>query len=143
MSADTLLLINTSVVAIDGRGLAIEGAPGSDKSSLALALIDRGALLVGDDGALLERSGDRVVASPPPAITGLLEVHGVGLVELLTAAPVPLALILTLGSPAPRLPETLATRTLLGCAIPVLPFAPGSIAPAVRAEWALRQHGLA
>ena len=43
-------LIQASCVAIGGRGLLILGAPGSGKSSLALALIDRGARLIGDDG---------------------------------------------------------------------------------------------
>jgi serine kinase of HPr protein (carbohydrate metabolism regulator) len=143
MSPERTLLINASVVAIAGRALAIEGAPGSDKSSLALALIDRGAVLVGDDGVLIERAGDRVIAHPPPRIAGLLEVHGVGLVKLPTSPPTPLALILTLGMDVPRLPEALEIRQLLGCAIPVLPFAPGTIAPAARAEWALREHGLA
>ena len=46
----TATLANVSCVAIGGRGVLIEGAPGSGKSSLALALIDRGAALVGDDG---------------------------------------------------------------------------------------------
>ena len=36
-------------VAIAGRALLIEGAPGTGKSSLGLALIDRGAQLIGDD----------------------------------------------------------------------------------------------
>ena len=46
-------------VAIKGRGVLIEGAPGSGKSSLALALIDRGAVLVGDDGVTLAAQGGR------------------------------------------------------------------------------------
>jgi hypothetical protein len=41
------------------------------------------------------------------------------------------------------LPETpLATRVIAGIAVPVLAFAPGTMAPAARAEWALRLHGL-
>jgi len=37
-----------TAVAINGRAVLIEGPPGAGKSTLALALIDRGAVLVGD-----------------------------------------------------------------------------------------------
>lgn len=127
---------------MDGRALLIEGAPGLGKSSLALALIDRGAQLIGDDGVRLIRRGDQIIACPPPNIKGLLEVRGVGLFALPICDGAPVSLVLTLGKEAPRLPDTLTTKPLLGLAIPVLPFVPGDIAPAVRAEMALRRHGL-
>ncbi len=120
----------------------IEGEPGSGKSSLTLALIDRGAQLIGDDGVTLQREGDAIVARPPPNIAGLLEVRGVGLVELPLAPPTPLALILQLDGAGERLPERLPTRDILGVELPVLAFEPGTIAPAERAEWALRVHGI-
>ncbi|HQA17982.1 MAG TPA: serine kinase, partial [Novosphingobium sp.] len=44
------LVHQATCVAIKGRALLIEGPPGSGKSSMALALIDRGAALIGDDG---------------------------------------------------------------------------------------------
>lgn len=141
-------VIQASAVAILGRALLIEGPPGSGKSTLALALIDRGAGLIGDDAVTLARAafagGDRLIASPPPNIAGLLEVRGIGLVRLPLAAPAPAALILQLGGPpGARLPETpLARRTIAGVAVPVLAFDPGLVAPALRAEWALRVHGL-
>jgi serine kinase of HPr protein (carbohydrate metabolism regulator) len=137
------VLIQASCVAIGGRALMISGPPGSGKSSLALALIDRGAGLIGDDGVSLTREGDAIIAAPPPRIAGLAEVRGVGLVTLPLAAPAPLALILTLGEAEhERLPERLSQRIIAGLAIPVLPFAPGPLIPALRAEWALRLHGL-
>ena len=139
------LVMQASAVAIGGRALLIEGPPGSGKSTLALALIDRGAGLIGDDAVALHRDAQgRLIASSPPNIAGLLEVRGIGLVRLPTAAPAPTALILTLGGGEPeRLPEVLALRDLAGVAVPVLPFDPGTIAPAARAEWALAVHGLA
>lgn len=133
-----------SAVAIGGRALLIEGPPGSGKSSLALALIDRGAGLIGDDAVTLAPADGRLIAAPPPNIAGLIEVRGVGLVPLPCASPAPAALILTLGGPPPeRLPlAPLPARTIAGVAIPVLAFDPGPVAPALRAEWALRVHGL-
>lgn len=135
--------MQASAVVIEGRALLIEGPPGSGKSSLALALIDRGAGLIGDDGVTLTAKSGRLIASPPPNIASLLEVRGVGLVTLEVAAPAPVALILTLGGPpAERLPRSpLPTRSIAGVAVPVLAFDSGPIAPAPRAEWALRMHG--
>lgn len=137
-------VMHASAVAISGHAVLIEGSPGSGKSSLALALIDRGAQLIGDDAVALSRADDRLIASPPPTIAGLLEVRGVGLIRLPVASLTPVALILTLGgAQGDRLPEALPRRAVLGVDVPVLAFDPGRIAPAIRAEWALRQHGLA
>ncbi len=137
-------VLQASCVVIGGRALMIEGPPGSGKSSLALALLDRGAGLIGDDAVILRREGDTIMASPPPNIAGLVEIRGVGIVNLPVAGAAPLALILSLGGPpGERLPEQAAKREILGLAIPALPFAPGALAPAQRAEWALQVHGLA
>lgn len=135
------IILQASVVTIEDRALAIEGPSGSGKSSLALALIDRGAMLIGDDAATLTLSGDNLIASAPPNIAGLIELHGIGLFELPVGKPTALSLILTLGGDPERLPKAPATRTIHGIDIPVLPFNPGTIAPAVRAEWALRRFG--
>lgn len=136
------IVMQASVVAINGRALLIEGAPGSGKSSLALALIDRGAMLVGDDGVTLRREGPQLIAAPPPNIAGKLEVRNVGLIDL-PCTSAPLALILVLGNDAPRYPEPLQQRNLLGVPIPALPFRPGDAIQALRAEWAMRMHGIA
>lgn len=134
------LLPNVTAVAIGGRGLLIEGAPGSGKSSLALMLIDRGAVLVGDDGVALERRGDALWAHPPPRIAGKMELRGVGIVEL-PAAAAPLALAVTLGGDSARLPEP-GSRRLEGAALPWLALQGSGLGLALRAEWALRLHGL-
>ena len=94
----------------------------------------------------MSRQGDRLIASPPPNIEGLIELRGIGLFELALGEPCPLALILSLDAEAERLPdrlpESLACRQLLGVAVPCLAFDAGTIAPAVRAEMALARHGL-
>ena len=131
-----------SCVAIRGRGVLIEGEPGGGKSSLALALIDRGATLVGDDGVLLEARDKRLWALPPPAIAGLLEIRNVGLATL-PAAPAPLALVLRLDPDATRHIEAPERTTLAGLDLPMVRLWPGSPVLALRAEWALALHGTA
>lgn len=134
------LLANVTCVAVGGRGLLVEGPPGSGKSSLALALIDRGAVLVGDDGVALERLGERLWAHPPPNTAGKLELRGVGIVDLPTQA-APLALVLTLEGDVERLTES-ELVDLKGVQLPRLRFCADAALAAVRAEWALRLHGL-
>ncbi|MBX7483719.1 HPr kinase/phosphorylase [Qipengyuania qiaonensis] len=135
------VLANVTGVAIAGRALLIEGPPGSGKSSLALALIDRGAILVGDDAIRVTREGSTLIAAPPPNTAGFIELRNVGLVEL-PVAKGPVALILRLDSKAPRFPMETVTRAVEGIEVPVLPFAAGDAVQALRAEYALASHGL-
>lgn len=137
------MLHQATCVAVDGRGLLIEGPPGSGKSSLALALIDRGAVLVGDDGVDLEAVGDRLLASPAPAISGLLEVRNVGLLRYPVEERVPLCLALRLDAAAERLPDGPGTIELLGLALPLVRLWPDSPVLPLRALAALSQFGLA
>ena len=99
------VVYQATAVAIDGRAVLIEGPPGTGKSSLALALIDRGAVLIGDDAVLLEVVERRVLASPHPRVAGLIEVRNVGLVTMPVVAAVPVALVLVLDPDAPRYVE--------------------------------------
>src|SRR5688500_15992364 len=108
-----------SCVARGGRALLIEGPAGSGKSSLTLALIDRGALLVGDDGVLLERSADRLLARPHPNIAGRLEVRNLGLLVFPTCGPVPVALLLRLDEQAPRYLHDHGNAELHGTTLPL------------------------
>ena len=134
-------LANVSCVALGGRAVLIEGAPGSGKSSLALALIDRGAVLVGDDGVTLEDRGGRLWTAPPPNIAGLIEIRNLGLVEL-PATSAPLALVARLDPAAPRFIER-ASEALLGAhSLPVVALWPETPALALRLEYALKTYGL-
>ena len=137
----TQVLANVTGVAIGGRALLIEGAPGLGKSSLALALIDRGAVLIGDDAIELVVQDGALIAAPPPNTAGLIEVRNIGLVELPTMR-VPVALVLQLDPDAPRFPMDVPTREMAGMSVPVLPFSPGDATQALRAEFALAKHGL-
>ena len=135
------MLLQASCVAIDGWALLILGPPGSGKSSLALALIDRGAVLVGDDGVTLTARDGRLFASPPPNTAGLIELRNVGLVTYPTAIEVPIALALDLDPQAPRFIEAAERVTLLGIDIPKVRLWPDSPVLAQRAEAALTKYG--
>jgi serine kinase of HPr protein (carbohydrate metabolism regulator) len=130
-----------SCVAIGGRAVLIEGPPGSGKSGLALALIDRGAALVGDDGVLLEPRDGRLWALPPPNIEGLLEIRNVGLARL-AAVSAPVALVLRLDRDAPRHVETAEQAEFIGMTLPLVRLWPDTPVLPLRAEWALAMHGL-
>jgi HPr kinase/phosphorylase len=71
--------IHGTCVDIKGHGVLIQGKPGMGKSSLALQLMDRGAILVADDQTLLSRELEEVVAQSPLSLRGLLEVRGIGI----------------------------------------------------------------
>jgi serine kinase of HPr protein (carbohydrate metabolism regulator) len=138
---DEGILLQATGVSIEGRALILLGEPGSGKSSLALALIDRGAQLIGDDGIIITSDGDRLVASPPPNITGKLEIRNVGIVEF-PVVTAPLCLALELCENAPRYVDKSESYEIAGMAIPLLQLGAGDAVQALRAEMALKLHGL-
>lgn len=129
-------------VAIGGRGLLIEGAPGSGKSSLALALIDRGAVLVGDDGVLLESVGQHLIARPHPNTHGLIEVRNIGVLAMAASAGAPVALVVLLDDAAPRFVEAAETVKRAGIDLPLIRLWPDSPVLHLRAELAVDRFGL-
>jgi hypothetical protein len=136
------VLLQASCVAIAGRAVLILGAPGAGKSSLALALIDRGAVLVGDDGVSLVARDGRLFASPPPNTAGLLEVRNVGLLTFPAVADVQLALALQLDPAAARFIAAPEQMPLLCLTLPLVRLWPDSPVLALRAEAALSRYGL-
>ncbi len=91
--------IHASCAAREGQGVLLLGPSGSGKSDLLLRLLDRGFDLVADDRVDLEAG----VASAPAAIAGLVEVRGIGVVELphIPRAAVVLAVALGTGERMP------------------------------------------
>lgn len=136
------LLHRATAVAIGGRAVLIEGAPGSGKSSLALALIDRGAVLIGDDGVALATQGNRLIASPPPNITGLLEVRNLGLLTFPVCSEAPVALILRIDPAAPRFIERTEQTKIAGTTMPLILIWPDGPNAALKAELAVQHYGL-
>lgn len=131
-----------SCVMIGKRAVLIEGPSGSGKSSLALGLIDRGAILVGDDGVLLDAEGGRLLASPHPNIAGKLEVRNLGIIDMPSVVAAPVALVVVLDQEAPRFVSGAETAVRAGCPLPLIRLWPDTPVLVLRAELALRQFGL-
>lgn len=93
-------VLHASCVARDGAGVLLLGPSGSGKSDLALRLIGRGFALVGDDQIIVSNG----IVRPAPALAGLLEVRGFGIVRLPFAPEARLALVVRLAEPE-RLPH--------------------------------------
>ena len=136
------ILHQATCVAIKDRAILIEGAPGSGKSSLALALIDRGAVLVGDDGVSLTTRACQLYAAPPPNIAGLLEVRNLGLLEFPTVSVVRVALVVLLDPESPRFIGAAELADRGGVPLPLIRLWPSEIAYALKAELALERYGL-
>ncbi len=117
---DGQMQLHASTVVIDGKGVALAGPSGVGKSATALALIARGATLLADDITWLKATSAAVLAHCPPALSGLIEARGVGILNAPPAAPAPLCLIVDLGQPEHhRVPPQRSIR-LLGHDICVL-----------------------
>jgi serine kinase of HPr protein (carbohydrate metabolism regulator) len=82
--------IHASAVLAGARAVIIRGPAGSGKSRLALNLIQAAstngplifARLVADDRVHVEAAHGRLIARPPAALAGLLEVRGLGIQRL-------------------------------------------------------------
>lgn len=74
--------LHGSVIAWEGRGVLILGAPGAGKSSLALECIDQGAQLVADDAVLLRSESNSLYASAPHTIRGHLALRELGILHM-------------------------------------------------------------
>jgi len=136
------MTLHASCVAIRGRGVLLTGPSGAGKSDLALRLIDRGAILVGDDGLVIEARNGRLHARPGPNIEGQMEVRGIGITTFKWEE-APLALAVALDQPVPRMPdELLPVRLIEGLTLPVVALDPFEASAPVKVEKALLLYGL-
>ncbi len=108
--------VHASCAARDGDGVLLLGPPGAGKSDLLLRLLAHGFDLVADDRVEIEAGQAR----PPPALAGLLEVRGLGIVRLAHVAPVRLALAVRLSDPGEAWPERLPPAPDSSWGVPTL-----------------------
>jgi serine kinase of HPr protein (carbohydrate metabolism regulator) len=138
-----MLTIHASCVAFSGAAVLLRGPSGAGKSDLAFRMIDAGCRLVADDRTLLTRDGERLIAAAPETIRGLIEIRGLGPVEMLPAAPTPALLLVDLVARAdvPRLPEP-EYEELLGIALPRLRLDPFAASAAATVRLALQRTAM-
>ncbi len=73
------------LVDIYGIGVLITGGSGVGKSETALDLVRRGHRLVADDSVeIRQQNEDTLVGHPPPLLQHLLEIRGLGIINVMT-----------------------------------------------------------
>jgi HPr kinase/phosphorylase len=119
------LLVHATAIAIEGDAVLLRGPPGAGKSDLALRLIEGGARLLTDDQALLQRVDNRIIVRAPAAIVGLIEVRGIGIVQVASLEEAPLALVVDLvpSAQVERFPDN-RFEMMLGLSVPLIALAP-------------------
>ncbi|SDQ25816.1 HPr(Ser) kinase/phosphatase [Virgibacillus salinus] len=77
--------IHGVLVDIYGVGVLITGQSGVGKSETALELVKRGHRLVADDSVEIRQEDyDSLIGNPPPLIEHLLEIRGLGIINVMT-----------------------------------------------------------
>ncbi len=130
--------VHASCIDLEGAGVLIRGPSGSGKSDLALRLIDGGAALVADDRVELRCDGDRLIASAPAEIAGMIEIRGLGVIRMRARPQSRLALVVDLVPPEAieRIPEP-EDCTYMGTGMPVLRVAPFEASAPAKIRFAL------
>jgi len=134
------LFVHGTCVTVENIGVVLLGPSGSGKSDLALRLVmDQKARLVADDQVSVERRTDRLIASPPATLAGLIEVRGLGIVRVEAMAEATVALVADLAASEKieRLPER-RYETLCGITLPLIEIAPFEPSAAAKLRLALR-----
>ncbi len=115
-----MLTLHASCVAWGRQAALITGGAGSGKSSLALALMGYGCQLIADDGTELSVEQGQLIARCPPALLGLIEARGLGLLNATPRIAGTVTLCITLDlTETERLPPNRIV-TYLGVSLPLL-----------------------
>ena len=125
------------------RGALIEGPSGAGKSDLALRALTLGFKLVSDDRTLVWPCEGRLFGACPPAIRGLTEARGLGLLAVCARPQSEIHLLvvcLRAGEPMERMPEP-ERRRVLGVELPVLRLNALEASAPVKLQWALSRLG--
>lgn len=129
---------HATAVEIGGYAVVFTGSSGSGKSDLALRLIDRGAVLVGDDSVHVVESGGTLLAKSDAVLARRLEVRGVGIFEMDGVPQSPIRLIVGLGADGERLPDSWPLQELAGWSIPYLRLNAFAASAPIKIELALK-----
>jgi HPr kinase/phosphorylase len=130
--------IHATAISIGGHGVVIIGPSGHGKSDLALRLIDRGAILISDDRVVIEDSNGQPLLQPAHNIAGLIEVRGIGILEMEYARDIPLKLQIILADVSERFIESIMVADIAGYAVHKITLSPFEASTAIKVELALK-----
>jgi HPr kinase/phosphorylase len=140
-------LVHGTCVAFGRRAVLLRGEPGAGKSDLAFRFLalpphdDARPMLVADDQVFVAADENgALIASPPPALAGKIEVRGIGIVELPFLRQVALHLVCDLveAEDVPRMaPEPWERTEIAGIALPALKLAPFEASAPLKLKTAL------
>jgi HPr kinase/phosphorylase len=109
--------IHASAVLAGARAVLIRGPSGAGKSRLAFDLIEAGrsgplrfACLVGDDRVHVQAAGGRLLVRPAEALAGLIEVRGLGIIQMPYESSAVVDLVVDLSAEPERLPQSAERR---------------------------------
>jgi HPr kinase/phosphorylase len=131
--------LHATAIAVASAGVLIRGPSGSGKSDLALRLIDEEAILIADDRVDIKLVDGKLHLAAPTTIQGLLEVRGIGVVNISAVQKIPLSLIVDLKpvSEIERMPDN-KIELIDGIAIPVIDIDPFELSAPAKIKMALR-----
>jgi serine kinase of HPr protein (carbohydrate metabolism regulator) len=140
-------LVHGTCVAFGRRAVLLRGEPGAGKSDLALRFLalppeakERPALVADDQVWIAVGAEGALMASPPAALAGKIEVRGLGIVEVpfLPEAELKLVCDLVGETDVPRMPpETWERTEIAGIALPALKLAPFEASAPLKLKMAL------
>ena len=140
-------LVHGTCLAFGRRAVLLRGEPGAGKSDLAFRFLalpshdDARPMLVADDQVWVAADENgTLIASPPPALAGKIEVRGIGIVEMPFLRQVALDLVCDLveAKDVPRMaPEPWERTEIAGIALPALKLAPFEASAPLKLKTAL------
>lgn len=126
--------VHGTAIAVAGYAVLMRGKSGAGKSDLALRclalpvgpFVAQAPVLIADDWVRVTTSPDGLAVSAPHQLQGLIEVRGVGIVQVAFSVEAKLALVADLVEPTriERLPLALEPVEIAGHPVPRLLIAP-------------------
>jgi serine kinase of HPr protein (carbohydrate metabolism regulator) len=149
VEAGAVELVHGTAIALAGRAALIRGPSGSGKSDLALRclmqpptrLLPTAVELVADDQVVIERRDHNLWVRSPPAIRGLLEVRGLGIMRIPAIESAQLSLVVDLiaADKMERMPEPRRDVVVGGVRAPCIELAPFEISAPFKLLLALQE----